>query len=83
MCMVCDSLVTLNLTINESNEIVENVEACDSYEFDGAVLTASGQYQANFLNAAGCDSLVTLNLTIHESYQIEQSVESCGFLCLQ
>lgn len=38
--------------------------SCDSFAFDGEVLTESGNYQATFLNRHGCDSTVSLSLTI-------------------
>ena len=47
-----------------SIEVTESVEACESYEFDGLMLTESGQYLGEFVAINGCDSLVTLNLTI-------------------
>ncbi len=65
----CDSVVTLNLTINNSNTGVDVQTACDSYTWiDGIEYTASNN-EATFTltNAAGCDSVVTLNLTINNS----------------
>ncbi len=57
----------LNLTINESSAIT-NISATinegDSYEFDGNLLTAEGEYTAYFQNAAQCDSTVILTLTV-------------------
>ena len=62
----CDSVVTLNLTINHSTAGIEEVTACDSYEWHGTTYTSSNN-TATFTttNAAGCDSVVTLNLTIN------------------
>jgi hypothetical protein len=65
----CDSLVTLNLTITNSNAGTDVQAACDSYTWiDGTTYTASNN-TATWLetNAGGCDSLVTLNLTITNS----------------
>ena len=65
----CDSVVTLNLTINNSNTGVDVQTACDSYTWiDGIEYTANNN-EATFTltNAAGCDSVVTLNLTINNS----------------
>ncbi|MBI2269547.1 MAG: hypothetical protein HYU69_04220, partial [Bacteroidetes bacterium] len=67
----CDSIVTLNLTINNSTTGTDIQTACNSYTWiDGNNYTAStntptytivgGSYQ-------GCDSIVTLNLTINNS----------------
>jgi len=61
----CDSLVTLNLTIN-ANSSTDVVAACDSITWlDGttyAVSTNTPTY--TLINEAGCDSVITLNLTI-------------------
>ena len=64
---VCDSLVTLNLTISNSNTGNDVITACDSYTWiDGNTYTANNNSATFTLtNAAGCDSLVILNLTIN------------------
>ncbi len=65
----CDSVVTLNLTINNANTGIDTQEHCDSYTWiDGVTYTASNNTATKTLtNAAGCDSVVTLNLTINYS----------------
>ncbi len=65
----CDSIVTLNLTVNNSNTGIDTQIACDSYTWiDGITYTASNNSATHTLtNAAGCDSIVTLNLTINNS----------------
>ena len=65
----CDSLVTLDLTINTSTTGTDVQTACDSYTWiDGVTYTASNNTATFVLtNAAGCDSLVTLDLTINVS----------------
>jgi hypothetical protein len=65
----CDSIVTLNLTINNSTTGSETATACDSYVWaaDGNTYTSSGTYTATLTNAAGCDSTAVLNLTIDGS----------------
>lgn len=62
----CDSLVTLDLTILNSNSGTDVQTACGSYDWiDGNTYTSSNNTaQWIVTNAAGCDSLVTLNLTI-------------------
>ncbi|MCW5907577.1 MAG: T9SS type A sorting domain-containing protein, partial [Chitinophagales bacterium] len=62
----CDSVVTLNLTINHSNTGTDVITACDSYTWiDGNTYTSSNNSATFTLtNQAGCDSVVTLNLTI-------------------
>ncbi len=65
----CDSTVTLDLTINNSNTGIDTQIACDSYMWiDGNTYTSSNNIATFVLtNAAGCDSTVTLDLTINYS----------------
>lgn len=62
----CDSVVTLNLTINNSSTGSQTETACGSYTWsaDSQTYTSSGVYAATLTNSAGCDSVVTLNLTV-------------------
>ncbi|GAB1450156.1 hypothetical protein MASR2M47_02120 [Draconibacterium sp.] len=64
----CDSVVTLDLTINNSTTGTDVQTACDSYTWiDGNTYTASNNVaQWTLTNAAGCDSVVTLDLTINK-----------------
>jgi hypothetical protein len=75
----CDSTVTLNLTINNSNSGSETVVACDSYDWeaDGNTYTESGVYTTILTNMAGCDSTATLNLTINNSNSGSETVVTC------
>lgn len=63
----CDSVVTLNLTINNSTTATDIQAVCNSYIWiDGNVYTSSTNTPKDTLVAAnGCDSIVTLNLTIN------------------
>jgi hypothetical protein len=78
--MGCDSLITLDLTINFSSASSETITACDSYFWptNGLTYTNSGTYTSILTNAFGCDSLVTLNLTIGNSFNNTSFVTSCG-----
>lgn len=62
----CDSIITLNLTINQPTSASVSATACTSYTWaqNGMTYTASGAYNDTITNGAGCDSVVTLNLTI-------------------
>ncbi len=62
----CDSVITLNLTIN-SDSVTDVISACDSITWiDGKTYTSSNNTASFTLtNAAGCDSVITLNLTIN------------------
>lgn len=76
----CDSIVTLNLTINSNSVGSEVVEACESYLWptNGTTYSSSGMYTTTLTNAAGCDSVVTLSLTINNAYSNTISVSECG-----
>ena len=74
----CDSVHTLNLTINNSNTGTSSATACDSYTWDGVVYTTSGTYSNTYTNAAGCDSVHTLNLTINNSTSSLVIDTACG-----
>ena len=62
----CDSIVTLNLTINNSVSSVTTEEVCGSYTWsvNGQTYSATGVYTDTINGIGVCDSIVTLNLTI-------------------
>jgi hypothetical protein len=62
----CDSIYTLNLTINPVYAFTENHNICDGeiYNWHGTDYTLSGTYTANYNSVNGCDSIYTLNLTV-------------------
>ena len=73
----CDSVVSLNLTINSSNTDTNVVSSCNSYTWDGVVYTTSGVYSNTYTNALGCDSVHTINLTINNSNIGTSSITAC------
>jgi hypothetical protein len=76
----CDSIVTLNLTINQPNTGVDVQTACGSYNWiDGVTYTESNNTATYTLtNAVGCDSVVTLNLTINQPTTGTDVQTACG-----
>ena len=56
-----DSVV---VTVNPTLEISIDSTACDSIQWAGNWITASGTYTDSLQSLTGCDSIVTLNLTI-------------------
>ena len=62
----CDSIITLNLTVNYSTVGSESIIICngETYEWNGVMYGATGDYVDTLLNAVGCDSIVTLHLTV-------------------
>ncbi|HNS43219.1 MAG TPA: hypothetical protein PKN22_10710, partial [Taishania sp.] len=67
----CDSIVTLNLTINNPTTGTDTQTACGSFTWiDGNTYTSSNNTATHTIvggAANGCDSIVTLNLTINNS----------------
>ncbi|MFT5602593.1 MAG: gliding motility-associated-like protein [Flavobacteriales bacterium] len=63
----CDSVVTLNLTINSPTTGTDTQTACGNYTWvDGNTYTASNSTATHTLvGANSCDSVVTLNLTVN------------------
>ncbi|WP_169312041.1 T9SS type A sorting domain-containing protein [Fluviicola taffensis] len=74
----CDSIVTLDLTINTPSGSSSSEFACGTYTWaqNGMTYTASGAYTDTIPNANGCDSIITLNLTIGGS-SASESVTVC------
>jgi hypothetical protein len=76
----CDSIVTLNLTVNLIPPTVQNISACDAYTWpeNNQRYTQSTQAFAILKNARGCDSLITLNLTINKKDSADFNVNQCN-----
>ncbi len=75
----CDSIVTLNLTINHSNTGDTTAVACDSFTWYGVTYTSTPAVAPTheFTNVAGCDSIVTLHLTINHSNTGDTNAVAC------
>ena len=64
----CDSVIHLNLTINNSEDVtLEPVSACDSYIWHGQTYTESQTLTFDTVTANGCPRHETLVLTINNS----------------
>lgn len=78
----CDSIITLNLTINQPTTGVDVQEACGSFTWIDGVNYVASNNTATFtiVNGAanGCDSVVTLNLTINQSVTGTDVQTACG-----
>jgi hypothetical protein len=78
----CDSVVTLNLTVNPTSAGVETVTICQgqSYIFNGVTYTTSNNTAKDTLqNSNGCDSIVTLNLTVLPDNLVRQHFNDALF----
>ena len=78
----CDSIVTLNVTVNGVLEGNYSASVCDSqlpYTFHGITFTSAGTQTITIPNATpqGCDSIVTLSVTVSEVLSGEYSATIC------
>ncbi|MEI7597237.1 MAG: T9SS type A sorting domain-containing protein, partial [Bacteroidota bacterium] len=73
----CDSIYTLNLTVNQPFHSIINAQICanSSYNWRGNTYTTTNTYNVSFTDINGCDSIYTLNLTVNN---IDVSVNSNG-----
>ena len=87
----CDSIVTLNLTINSPVVGDTNALLCDSLLWYGIWYNSTGAYTHTLTAENGCDSVVTLNLDVNDyidpsiicpNNQIDFYNSSCGFSLL-
>lgn len=76
----CDSVITINLTVNKKNTGIDTIETCESYHWpaSGTTYTSSGTYKDTLTNSVNCDSIVTLHLTINKNTSSYDSVTSCN-----
>ncbi|PWH81244.1 lamin tail domain-containing protein [Brumimicrobium oceani] len=78
----CDSIVTLDLTINNATTGTDVQVACGSYTWiDGVTYTASNNTATSTIvggAANGCDSIVTLDLTINSAVTGTDVQVACG-----
>jgi hypothetical protein len=63
----CDSVLTIDLTVNKATAYTLSQAVCDSVRINGTKYTASGIYKQTLTNAAGCDSVLTIDLTVNQA----------------
>ncbi len=76
----CDSIVTLDLTVNPTLYTNLSEEICDyqSYSVGNSTYDSTGTYVDTLSSAVtGCDSIVTLDLTVHPTLFTELAGEIC------
>lgn len=73
----CDSVVSLDLTINTAVSSADTLTACDSYSWNGNMYTVSGSYVDTLIGVNTCDSIATLELTITHSSSSIDSITAC------
>lgn len=73
----CDSIVTLNLVVNHSDNVEDYQHGCDSFDWGGRKYSVQGSYNHTFTNRFGCDSIVTLHLSIDHGSSAIDVVSAC------
>jgi gliding motility-associated-like protein len=77
----CDSIATLNLTVNATLTSTTNTTICTNqlkYTWNGQDITAAGTYTANLISASGCDSIATLILTVNSAATSTTNTTICN-----
>ena len=76
----CDSIVSLNLTVNYSKSFTDSIIGCNIYTWINGVTYTSSDAAAKdtFKTINGCDSIVSLNLTINYSKSFIDSIVACN-----
>lgn len=77
---MCDSIITINLTITGPTTSTISPSACTSYMVPSGDETyfASGTYMDTIPNHLGCDSIITINLTIVSSITYYADTDTDG-----
>jgi hypothetical protein len=77
----CDSILTINLTINNNTTSTISPVACGSYTVPSGDETymVSGTYMDTIPNSVMCDSIITINLTIAGSITYYEDFDTDGF----
>ncbi|MDW3190732.1 MAG: FG-GAP-like repeat-containing protein [Cytophagales bacterium] len=75
----CDSLITIDLTINPTFNETASASICEgeTYEFGTQTLDMTGEYTEIFQSQNNCDSTVVLTLTVNAVYNESVSAEIC------
>jgi len=73
----CDSIVTINLTVNKELEVSEVIDTvvCDVFEYEGEMFTESGSKLFELLGNNGLKSLIEINFTINKSDTVKVFVQ--------
>ena len=76
---LCDSIVTLRLTLYQPTQGDTTAAACAAFDWRGQHLTESGDYTHTLVgaNVHGCDSILTLHLTIYQPTEGDTTATAC------
>lgn len=75
----CDSIITIDLTINPRYQERRIVSSCDSFRSPSQRYnwTLSGLYTDSLISQQGCDSLITIDLTVNYSSFRRLTISAC------
>ena len=75
----CDSIITINLTVNPTKQTTLNPVICQGEIFNVGVhfYNTSGTYIDSLTTFLGCDSIITTNLTVKPIYNITDNKTIC------
>lgn len=77
----CDSVAVLNLSLIKAkkNEVIDNICAGKTYNFNGKTYTKTGIYGDTIISkVTGCDSIINvLNLTVNDTIRETLNVSIC------
>jgi gliding motility-associated-like protein len=79
--MGCDSIATLNLSVNNFSTSTTNVTVCNSafpYSWNGQTYNAAGTYTVTLVGSSGCDSIATLNLAVNNFSTSTTNITVCN-----
>ncbi|MGQ8338919.1 Ig-like domain-containing protein [Sunxiuqinia sp. A32] len=77
----CDSVMTLNLTVNPASVSVTDTTICESelpFAWNGVDYPIAGTYNDTIDNVFGCDSVMTLNLSVNPETIETTTLEICS-----
>ena len=77
----CDSLATLNLTVNPYLASQTDLHICGAalpYHWNNQTLSAPGTYTVTLPGSGGCDSVATLHLFVHQFVTGTANVTICN-----
>ena len=78
---LCDSVVTMVLSVSDAFEVTENRSVCVSdlpYVWNGKTFNAAGTQTVTLTASNSCDSIVTMVLTVNSPVHQAYIVEECG-----
>lgn len=76
----CDSLITINLVVNNKNTFSQNKTVCNSYKSPSGryTWTKTGKYLDTIQTKYGCDSIITTNLMVKYGSASVLNIKACN-----